>query len=567
MSLNLPKIVEVVADSNLVSQKELEAAVKTARHLKVSLADVLIGRNLVEKNKLGELLANVMGVNFVELSGKQIPKEILKLLQETAALERKVVPFALTGNTLSLAMLDPQDLEALGFVKKVTGREITPFLTFEKDIRFALRQYKDSLTKEFGELIGQVKKRELGGVPLADLAENVSIVEAVNKLLGVAVVERASDIHIESLPDELLVRYRIDGVLHDVLKLPKELHPAIIARVKILAGLKLDETRQPQDGRIKFKTDEGEVVSLRVSLLPAVEGEKLVMRILESGEQQFSLNKLGLGEKAVAMIKKVIVKPHGLILITGPTGSGKTTTLYTMLGKLNTSEVNISTIEDPVENRIRRVNQMQVNARIKLDFAKGLRALLRQDPDIILIGEIRDPETAKMAVNASMTGHLVMSTLHTNDAPGAIPRLIDLGVEPFLIASTLELVMAQRLVRVICRDCMVESKMDPRWETYLLSVVKNEKEREKVKLMMPKKLTQGKGCEKCRYTGYSGRVGIYEMFLVNETIREMILDRVIVSKVRNLIIDSGMKTILMDGLDKVNKGMTTIQEVLRVAFS
>jgi type II secretory ATPase GspE/PulE/Tfp pilus assembly ATPase PilB-like protein len=344
------------------------------------------------------------------------------------------------------------------------------------------------------------------------------------------------------------------------------LQPALVARIKILANLKLDETRLPQDGRMMFKSEGGEKVSLRVSVLPAVEGEKVVLRILEEVLQHFSLATLGLTPEQGKTVQAGIKKPHGMVLVTGPTGSGKTTTLYTILGLLNTVGVNISTVEDPVENRIRRVNQTQVNPRAGYVFAKGLRSLLRQDPDIIMVGEIRDKETAKIAVNAAMTGHLVLSTLHTNDAPGAIPRMLDLGIEPFLLASTLELVIAQRLVRKVCSVCKVEYPGEKDWGRVLAGVIRDKERLAQVEAMLPKKFMKGRGGPKCRYSGYRGRVGIFEVMRVGEAMRELIAARAAIGEIKQQALKEGMETMLMDGIRKVGQGVTTMEEVLRVSL-
>ena len=380
------EIYALVKGSGLVPLPDLDQAQKTSTHLNAPLPDVLIGRKLIAKDKLGTLIGQFYGVGYVALNKTPLKKDILNLVREELAIERKVVLFAKDGYVLHLAMEDPQDLEAVNFIRKITSLSVVPYFSFEKDIKFGLRQYKGTLAEEFNRLLGQDAKQRLGAASIEELAQDVSIIEAVNKMLEFAVVEDASDIHIEALADQVLIRYRVDGVLHDMIQLPKELHPAIIARVKILSSLKLDETRLPQDGRIKFESEEGEVISLRVSILPTVEGEKVVLRLLESGTPEFSLSDLGYDPRSDQLVTKALTRPHGLILITGPTGSGKTTSLYTMLSLLNTDSVNISTVEDPVENRIRRINQTQINPQIKLTFADGLRSLLRQDPDIIMVG-------------------------------------------------------------------------------------------------------------------------------------------------------------------------------------
>ncbi len=556
----------LVRVADVIDEKSLEEAQKTATHLNVPLHEVLLGRKLISKEKLGEIISKALGIGYVDLRSMAVPKEVLATVKEDVARERRVVPFSRDGYVLHVAMQDPQNLETINFIRKITGLTIIPFFAFDKDIKYGLHQYKSSLSETFKQLNEQAALRHGETATLQELAQDVSIVEAVKQMLEFAVVEGASDIHIEALADLVLVRYRIDGVLHDMITLPKVLHPAIIARIKILSSLKLDETRLPQDGRIKFESEEGDVISLRVSILPTVEGEKVVLRLLESGGLQFSLEDLGYDPTSVAIIKRAISHPHGLILLTGPTGSGKTTSLYTMLNILNTDAVNISTIEDPVEDRIRRINQTQVNPQIEFSFAEGLRSLLRQDPDVVMVGEIRDSETARMAINAAMTGHLVLSTLHTNDAPGAIPRLTDLGAEPFLVASTLDLVIAQRLVRKLCPKCKVKKPADPNLANYFKTSFMDAAEKEELLKLVPQEVSVAQGCDFCSYTGYIGRIGVYEMFEINDEIRQLVLDRSTTGKIKAAAIKSGMKTMLVDGLIKVSAGITTIQEVLRVTY-
>lgn len=566
MFLSLPAVEKIVKESGKIEAQELVKAVETARHLEVPLEEVLVGRRLMAAAELGQMLAQAQGIAYVDLRTLAVPKEVLKLVSEEFAVNRHVVPFKVEKGVIFLAMEDPTDLEAVEFVKKHTGYEVRPAYADRFSIQLALKGYKRSLKEEFAELAEKTMVKATGQVSVADLAKDVSVVKAIDTILEFAVVEEASDIHIEPLSNEVVVRYRIDGVLHDVLNLPKELQPALVARIKILANLKLDETRLPQDGRMMFKSEGGEKVSLRVSVLPGVEGEKVVLRILEEVLQHFSLATLGLTPEQGKTVQAGIKKPHGMVLVTGPTGSGKTTTLYTILGLLNTVGVNISTVEDPVENRIRRVNQTQVNPRAGYVFAKGLRSLLRQDPDIIMVGEIRDKETAKIAVNAAMTGHLVLSTLHTNDAPGAIPRMLDLGIEPFLLASTLELVVAQRLVRKVCSACKVEYPGEKDWGKVLARVIRDKERLAQVTAMLPKKFMKGRGGPRCRYSGYRGRVGIFEVMRVGEAMRELIAARAAIGEIKQQALKEGMETMLMDGIRKVGQGVTTMEEVLRVSL-
>jgi type IV pilus assembly protein PilB len=566
MFLSLPEVEKIVKESGKIDAQELVKAVGTARHLEVPLEEVLIGRRLIAASELGQMLAQAQGMAYVDLQALEIPEEALKLVAEEFAVNRHVIPFKLEKGVIFLAMEDPKDLEAVEFVKKHTGYEVKPVYADRLSIQAALRVYKGSLKEEFAELAEKTVQKAAAQVSIADLAKDVSVIKAVETILEFAVVEEASDIHIEPLANEVAVRYRVDGVLHDVLNLAKELQPALVARIKILANLKLDETRLPQDGRMMFKSEGGKKVSLRVSVLPTVEGEKVVLRILEEVLQHFSLATLGLTPEQEREVKISIKKPHGMVLVTGPTGSGKTTTLYTILGLLNTVGVNISTVEDPVENRIRRVNQTQVNPQAGYVFAKGLRSLLRQDPDIIMVGEIRDKETAKIAVNAAMTGHLVLSTLHTNDAPGAIPRMLDLGVEPFLVASTLEMVIAQRLVRKICPACKVEHGAETDWIKILGGIIRDKERLVQIQGLLPKKFVRGRGGPRCRYSGYQGRIGIFEVMGVGEEIKELIAARAAIGEIKKQALKQGMETMLMDGIRKVGKEITTMEEVLRVSL-
>lgn len=568
MPFSLDEVKQIVEKSGKVNRKDLTQAVDAAQHLEAPLEEVLVGRRLIPEEELGSILAAARGLTYVDLKAVDVPKETLQLIPEEFAMSRHVVPFRLEGEVLLVAMVDPTDLEAIEFVKKQTGREIRPVYTDKKGIQHALRGYKGTLKEEFAQLVEEsVAKTAVAQTPISELAKDISIVKAIDTLLGFAILEGASDLHLEPLANEVIVRYRIDGVLHDALTLPLELHPALVARVKILANLKLDETRLPQDGRMQFKSEEGKKVSLRVSVLPTVYGEKVVLRVLEEVLQHFSLSSLGLYPDQVEIVKRSIAKPHGMVLVTGPTGSGKTTTLYTILGLLNIAGVNISTVEDPVENRIRRVNQTQVNPQAGYTFANGLRSLLRQDPDIIMVGEIRDQETAKIAVNAAMTGHLVLSTLHTNDAPGAIPRMLDLGVEPFLLASTLELIIAQRLVRKVCPFCKTPVAQSKDWASEMKRIVSNQIELKHILELMPTKYVQGQGCSKCRYTGFKGRTGLFEVMDIDDEICNLITSRAAATKIKNEALRKGMRTILVDGIKKVRDEITIIGEVLRVSLT
>lgn len=566
MAIQSDALKKLLLESKLISPDQYSSAEKTAIHLDCSIAEVLVGRGIMDEQTLGNLLAKHLNVPYVDLKKTEIREDIVTLIPEEMAIERRVVPFEKEGKNLFIAMEDPLDLETIEFVRKRTELSTVPYLATPNGIKFALRFYKRPLKEAFARIIEEgIQKSTLTETSAAKLAQDVSVIKIVDTIIEYAVGEEASDIHIEALNDQVLIRYRIDGVLHDMITFAKQLHPAIIARIKILSDLKLDETRLPQDGRIRFKTKQGERVSLRVSVLPTAEGEKVVLRILESSLQRFTLTELGFSAEDGTIVKNNIHRPHGLILVTGPTGSGKTTTLYTILGLLNTTEVNISTVEDPVENRITRVNQTQINPTINLTFADGLRALLRQDPNIIMVGEIRDKETGGIAVNSAMTGHLVLSTLHTNDASGAIPRLIDLGVEPFLISSTLSLIMAQRLVRIVCNDCKVNVPISQTMKAEIKNIlVRQGYDEVAIRQSIPDHTNKGEGCGRCSYTGYKGRSGIYEILEITDRIRNLIVSKAITGDIRKIGLSQGMRTMLFDGIVKVREGKTTIEEVLRV---
>lgn len=553
MALSDALIRQLVLKNKLILKKELDSALSTARHLGCPLIDVLIGRNIIQDEAYGQILAKYYHVKFIDLFRAYIPLNVIHLLPESFAIANNVIAFARSDRVISLAMLDPKDLGTIELVKKTIGSsiQITPYVTTEKGFREGLRVYK--------------KDRKLTGAQ-ADVPSSAptSAVTTIEHFLDEAVRDDASDIHIEPLDTEVLVRLRIDGVLHDHMNLPRSMHAALIARIKILSDLKLDEQRHPQDGQFSYQTKAGKKISLRVSTMPTVYGEKAVLRILHDALTTFQLEELGILPEDLAVVEKVIRRTHGMFLVTGPTGSGKTTTLYTILGLLNKTGVNIITIEDPVENRIRRVNQTQVNPLINLTFASGLRSILRQDPDIIMVGEIRDNETAVIAVNAAMTGHLVFSSVHANTAAGAIPRMTDLGVEPFLLSSTIHMVIAQRLVRVLCPKCVVPTPVSA-----LLSKWLNDTYIDIDPAIRAQVTTnyEAKGCAYCRRTGFKGRIGIFEILDVDSDIRAGIVEKRSSDEIAKIAREKHTKTMLEDGLIKVAKGMTTIEEVFRVISS
>ena len=571
---------ELIKDSGLVSQGDLDAAAAEADQHGVSVGQVLVQKGKVTDDDLRKMQAYLLGIPFVDLKQQKVDFDVLSLIPEPIARSHNIVSFKKTNDSLEVAMLDTDDLAAIDFIKKKTHLKILPRLTDTASIKSALLQYQKSLKAEFGDLIKeetdalrelpQAGEDALSAADLKKQAEDLPIVRIVDTLLKHAVLQNASDIHVEPMEKELIVRYRIDGLLHDAMILPKHVAGSIVARLKVLSSLKLDEKRLPQDGRFKIEIS-GEKVSLRVSVLPTYFGEKVVMRLLREGASGFTLEVLGFHGEGLERIHSALKLTTGMILTTGPTGSGKTTTLYTMLDLLNTPDVNISTIEDPIEYQMPRVNQSQVKPEIGFSFANGLRSLVRQDPDIIMVGEIRDNETASLAINASLTGHLVLSTLHTNSAAGAVPRLIDMKVEPFLIVSTVNVIIAQRLVRKLT-DTKEKYFLNKAGLATLaksvdldrvLAVLKTERVVpkdavwEKVGFYRPR---AGEGSE----DGFQSRIGIHEVLKVTSTIRELIIKGGTTADIEGQAKKEGMLTMLEDGIFKCVQGLTTIEEVLRV---
>jgi len=577
-------------DAGLLTKEEFERAQRKAKKTKQKIGDVLVSDGLISEEELIKLEAYILGIPFVNLEKTTIPSEVLKIIPESITRYHNIVAFRKKGESLEVAMLDPEDLKTIEFIKKKANLKILPRLTTPESIKNALQQYRKSLKAEFGEIITK-EARQFKGKPLVfkeikgekapervlgekedleKVAEEPPTIKIVDTLLHHAILERASDIHIEPFEKEMTVRYRIDGVLRDVMTLPKQVSSGIVARIKVLSNLKLDEHRLPQDGRFKIET-ESYRYSMRVSILPVFYGEKVVMRLLSETAKALTLESLGLRGETLERIEDNLRKPVGMILVVGPTGCGKTTTLYSILEILNTPEVNISTIEDPIEYQIPRVNQTQVKPTIGLTFASGLRTLVRQDPDIMMVGEIRDNETASLAINAALTGHLVLSTLHTTSAAGAIPRLIDMKAEPFLISSTLNLIIAQRLVRRLSgkKEKYTLKKTETKsLEKYcdlskILKILKEEKlikpktKFEEIIFFRPK---PSKECPE----GYKGRIGIYETLAVSETIKELINQQASSDKIQEQAQKEGMRTMLEDGFVKAVQGITSIEEVLRV---
>ncbi|MBI2573979.1 MAG: type II/IV secretion system protein [Candidatus Wildermuthbacteria bacterium] len=568
-------------DAGLVTEKQAKEAEKKAQKEKKKLGAMLVSEGVLSEDELVKMEAYILGIPFVNLAEETIDPEVLKIIPEPIAKSHNIVSFRKSAEGLEVAMLDPDDLGTIDFIKKKSNLRVLPRLTTPEGMKHALRQYSKTLEAEFGDIIkkdaGDLKTikegeraQEQEGEELAKVAEELPVIRIVDTLLKHAILQRASDIHIEPTEKEVVVRYRIDGILRDAMILPKQAAGGIVARIKVLSNLKLDEHRLPQDGRFKVESDEYKY-SIRVSILPVFDGEKIVMRLLPEGAKALTLDQLGLFGKPLEDVHQNLRRPVGMILVTGPTGSGKTTTLYSMVELLNTPQVNISTVEDPIEYRMPRVNQTQVNPKIKLTFASGLRALLRQDPNIIMVGEIRDKETANLAINAALTGHLVLSTLHTNSAAGAIPRLVDMGAEPFLISSTVSVILAQRLVRKL-NDEKEEYHLNEA-EVKALEPYCDLKRVERI-LQEEKLLAKNQTIHRAVFfkakpskenpDGYQGRVGIYEVLSVTESIKELIVHNATSDAIQEQAKKEGMRTMIEDGFVKAARGVTTIEEVLRV---
>jgi type IV pilus assembly protein PilB len=582
MHIDEKTIVDLLNTSGLVSKTDVAMALKKSKETNQSIGSVLVSDGKLTEKDWNSMQAVSLGIPFVSLKGEKIDPAVLSMIPEPIARNNNIIAYKKSKTGLEVAMLDVDNLSVIDFIKKKVGLKILPRLTSSDSIKEALTQYKKSLEADFEDIIkkesASIKTVSESGAPgeeksekeLKELAEDLPIVKIVDTLISHAILQGASDVHIEPGETSLVVRYRIDGILHDAMVLPKDTASGIVARIKVLSNLKLDEKRLPQDGRFKIVNDDGNV-SFRVSTLPTYFGEKTVIRILRENSKGFSLETLGFHGEALERIHEGMKQRSGMLLCAGPTGSGKTTTLYTMLDILNTPEVNISTIEDPIEYQMARVNQTQTKSEIGLTFANGLRTLLRQDPDIIMVGEIRDGETASLAVNASLTGHLVLSTIHTNSAAGAIPRMIDMGVEPFLIVSTVKNVIAQRLVRVLDTNKEKYTLSEAEKKTLgnavdlnrMLDVLKKEKvvgpdaDWDNIPFYKPVPSEESE-------SGYKGRLGIHEVLKVTPTIKEMILKGSSTDEIEKRAKEEGMMTMLEDGIFLAVQGRTSTEEVLRV---
>lgn len=532
----------------------------------VPVMKLLLQRNFITEEDLFELKSEIYNIPFVVLTGRGISPDVLTFIPEPVARKYKLIPFDYDKkrSRLSVAMTDPLDLALIEFLEQKSGKSISPFFAKESDIISKIEEiYSQGLALEVSEALKETAGPAVKTIEVAEISKIIKeapIAKIVSTILGYAVKSRASDVHIEPQELRTRIRYRIDGILHEKLILPRSVHEAVVSRIKILSNMKIDEKRIPQDGRFNFKID-NEEVDLRVSTLPTSHGEKVVMRLLKKTGGIPDLSELGLRGSSLRSIESAITRPHGIILVTGPTGSGKTTTLYSILAKLNTAKVNIVTLEDPVEYEIPGINQVQINPLAGLTFASGLRAFLRQDPNIILVGEIRDNETTALAIQAALTGHLVFSTLHTNNAATAIPRLLDLGAEPFLLVSVLNAVEAQRIVRKICGSCKMAYTPSEEILTNFKNTLGNLFPAGKDSVT----LYRGKGCKECNNTGYLGRVGIFESVFISPTISKLILERATADTIEQQARKEGMITMKQDGYLKTLEGITTIEEVIRVA--
>lgn len=566
------------AQDNLVEILLRQGAIGKEVADKVSLENLNTGKdveqivlehNFVSDEQLAKAKAEKLKVPYVDLAEQGVSPEALNFIPKVVAEKYVLIPFAYDKekNELSVAMVEPSDLAAIEFIEKKSGCKIKPLTSTRKKIEIAIDQrYAQSLSTEVTAALKETTiapeaRMTVDVAKLGEIIREAPIAKIVATILEFAVKARASDVHIEPQEDKTRIRYRIDGILHEKLVLPKKVHEAVISRIKILANMKIDEKRLPQDGRFTFKIGEHEV-DLRISSLPTTQGEKIVMRLLKKTGGVPDLPQLGLRGMALQVLQSSILRPHGIIIICGPTGSGKTTTLYAILSKINTTRVNIVTLEDPVEYWIPGINQVQVNPAAGLTFASGLRSFLRQDPNIIMVGEVRDKETTDLAIQASLTGHLVFSTLHTNNASGALPRLLDMGAEPFLLASSITCIVSQRVCRRVCQNCKEE--YEP-----ALEVAEDIKKvlGPLLKLEPSKKLTltKGKGCAICNDTGYQDRIGVFEVMAVTEKIGRLILERVAASAIEKQAVEEGMITLKQDGYLKAVEKITTIEEVIRVA--
>ncbi|MBI4067695.1 type II/IV secretion system protein [Candidatus Gottesmanbacteria bacterium] len=549
-------LITTLRELKIIDEKQLAEAIEASANDHIPLDKILIDKDLIADENIGKLIAELLKIPFVRLQNIVIPPDILNIIPEVVAKKQKIIPFKIDKDGLHVALADPTNIQVKDSVEKKTGLPIKVYFATDRDIFSALSLYSKNLKEAFADVIAENAK--IAKITAGEV--DPPIIKIVDTILNYAYQNKASDIHIEPTQIHSLVRFRIDGLLHDIITLPLGIHTQIVTRIKVLSKLRTDEHQAAQDGKMQFQTD-FENLDIRVSIVPITQGEKLVLRLLSEKSRQFSLSDLGFPAQDLKKVEEAYNKPYGMILSTGPTGCGKTTTMYAILKHLNKRDVNIMTVEDPVEYEIPGINQIQVNLKTNLTFATGLRSILRQDPNIVLVGEIRDPETADIAINSAMTGHLVLSTLHTNDASTSLPRLLDMGIEPFLIASTVNVIIGQRLVRKIHLSCRVSLEVKKEnIAKFLGKILTDQLFGSKNSL----RLYQGKGCKLCHNTGFEGRIGIFEILILNDQIRQAILNRKDAQTIKNLAVKNGMTTLLDDAFQKVQEGITTIEEIVRV---
>ena len=575
------KLADILLEKGMLSQEQLEQALAEQESTGVPIQKILLDKKLLSPEKLAEALAEQLGIPYVKLRDINIDPQVIKMVPENVALKYKAVPVNIQENDLYIATSTPLNLPAIDEIKLVTGCQVKPMITTDKDIEQAINKYfkvEDTSKQALIDMrLEKLREKEKEGkkekaVSIEEKVgkiEDFPVVRLVNNIIEGAINAKASDIHLEGQVPEMRVRYRIDGILHDVMNVPKHIEASVVSRIKIMANMDITERRHPQDGHITINRGE-KVYDFRVSSVLTINGEKIVMRILDKAAMLISLDKLGLSAYDEEVFRALITKPYGMILVTGPTGSGKTTTLYAVLSQMNAKASNIITIEEPVEYKLEGINQIQVDPLAKITFATGLRTIFRQDPDIIMVGEIRDRETAEIAIQAALTGHLVFSTLHTNDAPRAVTRLIDMAIEPFLISSTVIGIIAQRLCRTICPECKQEYDSSEQELQELRQTrgqrfgsAPSEGEGNPAKGL---RLARGNGCDFCYRTGFKGRSGIFEIMRVSDNIRKRILEKRPAAELRELAIKEGMKTLKQNGILKVINGVSTFDEVKRVVY-
>jgi len=562
VKLNAKKLGEILLAREAVSQADLDKALAEQRQTKGFLGQILLRRGVIRKRDLAQALEEQLGVSSVELSELSVLPELTALLPESFVRKYRALPFRVQDKVMHVAMADPLNLTAVESMRLVTGLEVKAFFAPEEDVLLATNQLFDGRIAAYKAIedtsgMGQEEYETVSTRALEQMVEDAPVVRLVDSIIQGAITGSASDIHVEPRERDVRIRYRVDGMLYEMMQIPKRLQSAVVSRIKIMAGMNIAERRLPQDGRISLSSNGGEY-DLRVSTLLTVFGEKAVMRILDKSSVLLQLEDLGFLPEQQALVESLVVKPYGMLLSTGPTGSGKTTTLYTALNRVNTGEKNIVTVEDPVEYQLANINQTQVNLAANITFARGLRTILRQDPDVIMVGEIRDRETAEIAVQAALTGHLVFSSLHTNNAAAALPRLLDMGVERFLIASSVTGVIAQRLVRVVCRSCKVSYQPDSR----VLDELGVSEKRRRGEVVF----ARGEGCAACSGRGYRGRTGVFEVLRLSDAIKRLVLEGRSALEIEEAAVGEGMIRMQECAARKVLEGITTPEEALRVIF-